>query len=384
MNAATHYAVQRVGYTAGSLPADYDLRVSRAARWLALVGRPRPLWQIILIALLRSLLVVTGLLVVPSMFQVTEAGPLSTVISAPSAAPGGRIAWSRKVSNGGDAIFIMNADGSDPRQLTHPRGATPCHPECRPSPSMHPEWDGYPAWSPDGKRLAFTNGTLNLINTDGSSMQRVPLTDFQSSQLSWDPDGRGLTIVAAAVPAAATPSLNPDRAMPVASTPAITRLDLASNTVAALVFGINTRHPSFTWSPDGTRLAYRANYDHQIHVMYIDGRRSYSLTVLDQAVEDLSWSPDGRQLAFMSYKYVGVSKIYLVNVDGTALHPLILQSPFSAEAEPAWSPDGQQLVFAAEKEQKWDLYRINRDGSGLTALTRDGQQNREPAWWGPR
>jgi len=172
--------------------------------------------------------------------------------------------------------------------------------------------------------------------------------------------------------------------MPVASTPAIARLDLDHNTVTALVQGIDPRVTSFTWSPDGTRLAYVADYSHQIHVMYIDGRRGYSLTVLDQAVEDLSWSPDGRQLAFMSYKYGGVSKIYLVNVDGTALHPLILQSPFSAEAEPAWSPDGQQLVFAAAKEQKWDLYRINRDGSGLIALTQDGQQNRDPAWWGPR
>lgn len=381
--AAMYDAHQRDGYSAGYLPADYDRRRSRAGRWMALGGRPRSLWQIILVALLRSLLVVTGLLVVPSMFQVSEAGPVSTVISSPSAAPGGRIAWSRRVSNGGEAIFVMNADGSDPRQLTHPRGTRRCDPECNAGFNGNAEWNGYPTWSPDGTRLAFTNGSLYLMNADGSNTQEVPLTDFHISPLSWTPDGRRLTVFAAAPPAAVTPSLNPDRAMPVASTPAIALLDLERNTLTALVQGADPRVTSFTWSPDGTRLAYVA-YNHQIHVMYLDGRPGYSFSVLGQAVRDLSWSPDGRQLACISYKYTGVSKIYLVNVDGTALHPLILQSPFSAEVEPAWSPDGQQLVFAAEKEQKWDLYRLNRDGSALTALTRDGQQNREPAWWGPR
>ena len=68
----------------------------------------------------------------------------------------------------------MNADGSGLRKLT--RG---------------PAYDGNPAWSPDGRKIAFGRaGEIYVMNADGSgqrNLTRNPARDFAPA---WSPDGR--------------------------------------------------------------------------------------------------------------------------------------------------------------------------------------------------
>ena len=92
------------------------------------------------------------------------------------------------VSNGphNAAIYLVNADGSGERQLTHP--------------GTRSDW--YPRWSPDGKRISFERGTYDynaddlentrvwIMNGDGSRPAQVrPKAVPPPESSAWSPDG---------------------------------------------------------------------------------------------------------------------------------------------------------------------------------------------------
>jgi Tol biopolymer transport system component len=47
---------------------------------------------------------------------------------------------------------------------------------------------------------------------------------------------------------------------------------------------------------------------------------------------------------------------------------------------PRWSPDGRRVAFIAARDEQTDLWLMNADGSGLTAVTRDGAAKAQPVW----
>jgi TolB protein len=79
----------------------------------------------------------------------------------------------------------MKADGSDPINI-----------------SKSAAYDGWPAWSPDGKRIVFSSnragpaniGQLYAVDPDGSNLEK--LTDGPGAfvQPSWSPDGRRIYV----------------------------------------------------------------------------------------------------------------------------------------------------------------------------------------------
>ncbi len=76
-------------------------------------------------------------------------------------------------------LFLMNADGRQTRQLTHP-----------------PENDGpNVAWSPDGKRIAFVRrientGQIHLLEIATGETQKLTNTDGIIADPRWSPDGK--------------------------------------------------------------------------------------------------------------------------------------------------------------------------------------------------
>jgi TolB protein len=280
-------------------------------------------------------------------------------------------------------IYLMNADGTNPRRLTE-----------------NIYFDAFPALSPDGSRVVFDSNRLRsegeplntsdlfVMNADGTG--QTPL--MRGSSGTWSPDGRQIAFHASASgkglpikpdPGAATndsdifvlnvgdfltngakpknitnsleaidddPDWSSDGAKIVFTSHAVT--DNPTNSVTAEIYSINSdgtgkparltnnteeeRAPA--WSPDGKRIVFscrRAGSDFEICVMNADGTGQVQLT--DNNVPDLtsSWSPDGKKIVF--HRRVGERgqlQLFLVNADGTG--ELQLTFPPGLNAFPNW------------------------------------------------
>jgi TolB protein len=65
----------------------------------------------------------------------------------------------------------MNADGSGQRNLTR-----------------SPAYDGNPAWSPDGRKIAFGRaGEVYVMNADGSGQRNLTRSPWNESSAAWSP-----------------------------------------------------------------------------------------------------------------------------------------------------------------------------------------------------
>jgi Tol biopolymer transport system component len=118
-----------------------------------------------------------------------------------------------------------------------------------------------------------------------------------------------------------------------------------------------------SWSPDGTRIAYRSerNGESEIWVMKPDGSHQRRLT----AGISPAWSPDGSTIAFS-----GVGGLSLIDADGSDRRTL----PHTEGGEyPSWSPDGTQIAFNSNLTGDHVMYIARADGSNVTELSRTGE-----------
>jgi len=100
----------------------------------------------------------------------------------------------------------------------------------------------------------------------------------------------------------------------------------------------------------------------------------------DGSAYDPSWSPDGNVIAFSMRMVGGNEEIFLVNTNGSGLTRLTFDA--NNDRWPDWAPDGSRIVFQAHRDGNWGVWAMNADGSGQTNLTPDTPQiaDEHPAW----
>jgi len=283
---------------------------------------------------------------------------LCLAVAAPAHAtfPGsnGKIAfssWTPGVDHG--CIYTINPDGSAAAP------ATSC------DEASTNEW--YPAWSADGRRLAYVliDDDPNLVYlTDGADPVETGFSGQAMRGLSWSPDGTTL---------ATFPEEFEDGTL----TARLALVDVASGSFTRPVDAFWS--DDVDWSPDGQKIAFDG-----VHTVAPDGSQLSFVT--DGAMP--SWSPNGARLVF-----VRGSDIWTSNADGTDPQQLT-NSPTVQEASPVWSPDGTKIAFSSQRDAPqpcgpfhsapcFDLHVMSADGTDETNITNTPTTDEFGASWQP-
>ena len=225
-----------------------------------------------------------------------------------------------------------------------------------------------PAWSPDGRRIAFTsfrhgNGEIYVMRSDGSAASRLTRTAAHNDHAAWSPDGTKLAF-------ASTRDGNYEIYVMNADGSAQRRLtDNAASDYLP------------TWSPDGREIAWQSDRggDFDIYAADVDSGNVRRLTTSAAADTSPSWSHDGR-IAYSS-RVGGIYNIYVMGGDGSDAHAVT--SGATNKDRPAWSPDGTKLLYVSDQDLplgNTEIYVVDAAGGTPTRLTNFTGRDDWPAW----
>ena len=235
-----------------------------------------------------------------------------------------------------------------------------------------------PAWSPDGRTIAFFSDTkIYLMNADGSEHRPLtrPLTAGRKQSLAWSPDGRKLAFLNDGDCAQFCFNLY------VVNSDGSGLRNLTSKLAGGGRFGDAGLVTDPAWSPDGKKIAFvrlNGSPGEPIYVVKADGSGLRNLTPKPVGTYAApAWSPDGRKLAFVSDRD-GNPEVYVINANGSGQRNLT-RNP-SYDADPAWSPDGRSIAFRSTRDGNTEVYAMNADGSEQRNLTRSPANEGWFAW----
>jgi TolB protein len=217
-----------------------------------------------------------------------------------------------------------------------------------------------PAWSPDGRRIAFTKESspkpsIWIMNADGSGRKRLATASAVSFSPTWSPDGRRLAFL---------------RSDPRTGRERLTIVDADGSGLRS--FGDAASLGSYgvppAWASDGKIYGVRRD-----DVYRVDPRGGRPTRVTESRdVGAFAVSPDAARLAIYNFQEERIE----LRPNGGAGHALVLvdQLPTYATDDPnvtlTWSPDGRALAFSRSTENMGPaaLYIVNADGSGLSKV----------------
>jgi TolB protein len=271
-------------------------------------------------------------------------------------------------------IYVMDGDGIHARRVTE-----------------NSDGDGFPALSPDGRKIVFDSNRLRVegeaLNTSDLFLMNANGTEqtwvARGSSGTWSPDGKTLAFHASAS----------GTGLPIKGDPGAATFDSdifvlsVDDDSAGIAVPVNITNNSAAvdddpdWSPelpDGQKIVFTSHSvsdNHinsvtaEIYVISADGTGTPTrLTFNAEEERAPAWSPDGTRILHMCKAGGADFEICVMNADGTGQTPLTVNAV--PDLTPSWSPDGSQIVFHRPVAGRFQLFKMNADGTDVPGCVR--------------
>jgi TolB protein len=224
-----------------------------------------------------------------------------------------------------------------------------------------------PAWSPDGKQLAYVSFERQkavVYTQDTASGARREIANFRGSNSApaWSPDGQTLAV-----------TLSRDTGSQiflVDRNGAIVRKLTSSNSIDT----------EATFAPDGRSLYFVSDRGGgpQIYRVSLNGGNAERVTFGGNYNISPSISPDGRTLAYIS-RVGGAFRLHTLDLGASNAQPVALTDT-SDDEHPNFAPNGRLIIYASRAERRDVLMTTTLDGKIKARLLSTTADVREPSW----
>jgi TolB protein len=262
-------------------------------------------------------------------------------------------------------IYIMDWDGANPKKITNHRSISLS-----------------PAWSPDGKKIAYTayvirgrtkmrNADMFLYDVPSGKDELLSYRQGLNSGASFAPDNRSIYLTI-------SQQGNPD----------LYHMSFDGTLIGKLTNGPNgAMNVEPAASLDGKRLAFSSDRSGtgrpMIYTMNVDGSNIKRITFAGVFNSSPSWSPDGSKIAFAGQSEDHFD-IFVMNADGSNMIRLTsAKKPngrWSSNEDPSFSPDGRFVMYTSNRTGKNQVYISTVDGNEERRVTLDNANYFKPKW----
>ncbi|HEX8710177.1 MAG TPA: protein kinase [Pyrinomonadaceae bacterium] len=250
------------------------------------------------------------------------------------------------------ALFIANADGTGEERVISVK---------------FPQDLIDPAWSPDGKVIAFARyGTdqegyfvnVEEVRLADKAQRKISAERWRSlSSISWLPDGSGMVAVAR------------DRASIAGSPMQIWQLSYPNGEARRITNDWNY-YTGVSLSAD-SRTLVAGMETHTSNIWVAPGAETKGARPVTSnsfaGLEGLAWTPDGR-IVYTSMERDN-RDLWMMNADGSGQKQLSFET--SADLSPCVSPDGRYIIFQSNRGVGWGIWRVNADGGSPVELVKN-------------